>query len=101
MRNSLKCGRVLALSASRRYSQVFEGKTKRMKLSDQVRRAIAESNLTRYRISQLTGINESGLAKFYNRRQGLSLDALDRLGEVLGLEINVADKAKTSKRKGT
>lgn len=57
------------------------------KLSDQVRNAIDNSGVTRYRIAKETQIDESALAKFYNGHQGLSLKALDRLGEYLGLEI--------------
>ena len=71
-----------------------------MRLSDQIRRAINESGRSRNRIAQEAGINESGLGKFVHGRQGLSLDALDRLGDVLGLEVRVADKATSSKRKG-
>jgi hypothetical protein len=62
-------------------------KQREMRLSDQVRQAIAESGLTRYRIAQDTGIDESALAKFFNGQRGLSMDALDRLGEYLGLRI--------------
>lgn len=57
------------------------------KLTDQVRQAIDDSGLTRYRISQDTGIDESALAKFYNGHRGLSLENLDRLGVYLGLRI--------------
>ena len=57
------------------------------KLSDQVRNAIDNSGVTRYRIAKEIQIDESALAKFYNGHQGLSLKALDRLGEYLGLEI--------------
>lgn len=62
-------------------------------ISDQLRRAIEESELSRYRIAQDTGIDESALAKFFNGKRGLSLDAIDRLGELLKLRI-VADKPK-------
>jgi len=62
------------------------------KLSDQVRNAIDNSGVTRYRIAQETQIDESALAKFYNGHQGLSLKALDRLGEYLGLEIITRSK---------
>jgi len=65
------------------------------KLTDQVRQAIDNSGLTRYRIAQDTGIDESALAKFYNRHRGLSLDNLDRLGEYLGLRIVMDRKPKT------
>ena len=61
------------------------------KLSDQVRQAIDNSGLTRYRIAQDTGIDESALAKFYNGTRGFNSDTLDVLGEYLGLRI-VQDK---------
>ncbi len=67
-------------------------------LTDQLRRAIDESGHTRYRIAKETGIDESALAKFYNGRRTLSMDALDRLGEYLKLEIVV--KRTTGKAKG-
>ena len=66
------------------------------KLTDQVMQAIDDSGLTRYRIAQGTGIDESALAKFYNGHRGLSMDALDRLGVYLGLRI-VADRKPESK----
>jgi len=60
-------------------------------MTDQLRKAIDDSGLTRYRIAQDTGIDESTLAKFYHAKRGLSQDSLDRLFEYLGLRI-VADK---------
>jgi len=62
-------------------------KKRPMKLSDQLRRVIDESGLSRYALAQLADIDESALAKFYNARRTLSMPAMDRLGEVLGLEI--------------
>ena len=66
------------------------------KLSEQIREAIDESGLTRYRIAQETGIDESALAKCDHGTRGLSLDALDRLGVYLGLRI-VSDRDTTQK----
>ena len=57
------------------------------KLSDQIRQALADSEHTRYRISQETGLNEAALGKFFHGERGLSLDSLDRLAEFLGLEV--------------
>lgn len=57
------------------------------KLSDQIRKAIADCEHTRYRIAQETGINEAALGKFFHGERGLSLDSLDKLAEFLGLEI--------------
>ena len=62
------------------------------KLSDQVRQALDDSGLTRYRIAKETGIDQSALAKFYNGHRGLSTDVLDRLGEYLGLRIEMDRK---------
>lgn len=56
-------------------------------LSDQLRQAIDDSGLTRYRIAKETGISESALAQFYNGHRGLSMDALNALGEFLQLTI--------------
>ena len=61
-------------------------------MTDQLRQAIDESGLTRYRISKDTGIDESTLAKFYNRRRGLSQESIDRLWEYLGLRVVVDEK---------
>ena len=68
------------------------------KMTDQLRQAIDDSGVTRYRIAQDTGIDESALAKFYNGKRGLSLDNLDRLFEYLALRI-VMDRKPKSKGK--
>lgn len=59
------------------------------KLTDQLRQAIDSSGLTRYRIAKETAIDESTLAKFYNGKGGLSMEALDRLGDYLSLKITI------------
>lgn len=61
-------------------------------LTDQLRKAIDDSGLTRYQIAQVTGIDESALAKFYNGHRGLSMDALNALGEFLQLKITLGRK---------
>ena len=66
---------------------------KRSKLvSDQIRQAIDDSGLTRYRIAQETGISEAALALFYNGQRGLSMKALNSLGEFLQLKITLGRK---------
>ena len=67
-------------------------------MTDQIRRAIDDSGLTRYRIAKETGIDESTLAKFYNGHRGLSLDNMDQLCEYLGLRI-VMDRKPARKGK--
>jgi transcriptional regulator with XRE-family HTH domain len=65
------------------------------KLTDQLRKAIDDSGLTRYRISKETGLSESTLSKFYLGQRGLSMQALDALGECLRLTIVLGRKHKT------
>jgi transcriptional regulator with XRE-family HTH domain len=61
-------------------------------LTDQLRQAIDDSGLTRYEIAKQTGIDESALAKFYNGHRGLSMEALNALGECLKLKITLGRK---------
>jgi transcriptional regulator with XRE-family HTH domain len=62
------------------------------RISDQLRMAIDASGLTRYRIAQETGISEATLSKFYLGQRGLSMKALDTLGECLQLTIHMGRK---------
>lgn len=73
---------------------------KPQKLTDQLRQAMADSGLTRYRISQETGVSEPTLSKFHLRQRGLSMEALDALAEFLEITIRVGRKpAKQQKGK--
>ena len=64
-------------------------------MTDQLRQAIDDSGLTRYRIAKETGISESALAQFYNGHRGLSMEALNALGECLQLTIHLGRKPET------
>ena len=61
-------------------------------LSDQLRQAIDDSGLTRYRIAKETGINEGALCQFYNGHRGLSMESMNALGELLELKITMGRK---------
>lgn len=68
------------------------------KLSEQLRDAIQTADVSRYEISKATGVSQSTLSKFVlGTRPGISFDALDRLGEYLGLVI----VKKQPKKKGS
>lgn len=62
-------------------------KKRHKSLTDQLRQVIDESGLTRYKIAKETGIDESALGRFYNGHRGLSMEALNALGEYLELTI--------------
>ncbi len=84
-------GRSLDSTASIRYNPNM-AKKRTKKLTDQLRQAIDDSGLTRYKIAKQTGIDESALAKFYNGHRGLSTEALNALGEYLQLTIHLGRK---------
>ena len=56
-------------------------------VTDQLRRAIAESELSRYEIARQSGIQQSALSRFLAGERGLWTVTLDRLFPVLGLTI--------------
>jgi transcriptional regulator with XRE-family HTH domain len=57
------------------------------RLSDQIRAAVDDSGLSRYRICQEIGLNQAAMSRFMSGKGGLSMDTLDHLAEVLGLQI--------------
>jgi transcriptional regulator with XRE-family HTH domain len=59
----------------------------RAKLSDQIRRAVDASGLSRYRISKELGVAESTMSRFMSGQGGLSLENLDALADLLGMDI--------------
>lgn len=70
-------------------------KKKRLPLSEQLREVIANCGVTRYRIAQETSLTEQTLSKLMTGKQkGLSPDALDELGEYLGLRLVIDESIK-------
>lgn len=66
---------------------------KPLPLSEQFRRAIRACGLTNYRIAKEIGVSQATMSRFVNGLNGVSLEVLDKLGELLGLDI-VASKPK-------
>ena len=62
------------------------------KISDQLRAAIDTSGMSRYRICKEIGLAESTMSRFMSRRCGLSVQTIDKLGELLGLELVLSSK---------
>jgi hypothetical protein len=69
----------------------------RVKLSNQVRAAVEASGRSRYSICKEIGLAQSNLSRFMSGEKGLSMDALDRLGILLGLELRRRRGAERSK----
>jgi hypothetical protein len=70
---------------------------RRVKLSDQIRQAVNGSSLSRYRISKTLGIAESTLSRFMSNKGGLSMEYIDDLADLLGLNI-VAEKTRSARK---
>jgi len=62
-------------------------KAKRARLSDQIRQAVNAAGVSRYRICKGALIDQAAMSRFMAGRLGLSLQALDALAEVLGLDV--------------
>ena len=68
------------------------------RFTDELRAAIENCGMSRYRISKETGIDAAVLCRFVQGQAGLSMDSLDALAECIGL--HVASKQKTRAKKG-
>jgi plasmid maintenance system antidote protein VapI len=68
--------------------------TMRELFSSILRRAILESGLSRYAISARSGVDQATLSRFIAGKRGLNLDSVDKLVDVLGLEIRPCRKRK-------
>jgi hypothetical protein len=56
-------------------------------ISDELRAAIKASELSRYAISQATGIDQAVLSRFVAGKRGLSLESVDAIGKLLELTL--------------
>ena len=65
---------------------------RRVTLSDQVRAAVDASGLSRYRICKETGIGQAAMSRFMSGQGGLSMKALDRLADLLDLNITTGKR---------
>lgn len=65
----------------------------------QIKQAIHDSDLSRYRIAQESGVSESALSRLMSGEQGLGIDAIEKVAHVLGLEIVVRLKRRRRKSK--
>ena len=64
---------------------------KRVRLSDQIRRAVDGSGMSRYAICKAAGIDQGTFSRFMAGKVGLSMRTLDALGDVLELRL-LSDK---------
>ena len=68
-------------------------------IEDQLRAAIRNSDVTRYRLAKLSGVSEGQLSRFVMdkgdpRHRTLTLPSAARIAEVLGLELRPMKRQK-------
>jgi predicted transcriptional regulator len=56
-------------------------------VSDQLREAILNADISRYRLAKDVGVTEAALSRFIHKRSGLSRESIDVIGERLGIMI--------------
>jgi len=62
-------------------------RTKRIRLSDQIRRAVDDSGVSHYAICKTAGIDKGFMSRFMAGKATLAMPTLDALADVLGLDI--------------
>ncbi len=88
---------MLVITTSRVYNGIVARRN--VKLSDQIRRAIQNCGVSRYRISKETGIEQTTLSKFMLGKRGLPMKTLDVLADFLRLRIVMDGPRKAAKGK--
>lgn len=73
-------------------------KRKTPTFTDQLRRLVETSGISRYRFAQESGIDETTLCRFVHGQRCLSERNLDKLGEYLRLRIARSRKKRPTKK---
>ena len=71
---------------------------RRVRLSDQIGQAVDDCGMTRYAIWKATSIDQATLSRFVTGAAGLSLDNLDRLADLLDLNITTGKRRRSKGR---
>lgn len=61
-------------------------------IQEQLRQAILNAGVSRYRLARVTGISDGLLSNFVNRRRSMTLNTAARLAKALGLELRPKGK---------
>jgi len=63
-------------------------------IEEQLRQEILDSDMSRYRLSQITGVDQAVLSNFVNGKRTITLATAAKLAEALGLELSANNKDK-------
>jgi transcriptional regulator with XRE-family HTH domain len=67
---------------------------KRPTFSDELRRAVDDCGMSRYRLCKELGIAESTLSRFMSGERGLTMKCLNHLAELLDLHVAAGKRPK-------
>jgi ribosome-binding protein aMBF1 (putative translation factor) len=67
------------------------------KISSQLRKAIDASGMSRYAIAKAIELDQSVMSRFMAGKSGLAVETIDKLCDLLGLELVPKDKSATRK----
>ena len=73
-------------------------KQKTRGIESQLRQAIIEADMSRHRLSQLSGIDRAQLSYFVQGKRTLTLGSAEKIAEVLGLRIKNISQSKETKK---
>jgi transcriptional regulator with XRE-family HTH domain len=62
-------------------------------IEEELRRAIMNAPMSRYRLAKLSGVSEGVISHFMNRNRDLMLTTATKLAAVLGLQLRPAKSA--------
>ena len=60
-------------------------------IEEQLRKAILKSDMSQYRISQLTGVDKAVLSNFVNRKRSVTLTTAAKLAKALRMDLRIID----------
>ena len=69
-------------------------------IQEQLRQAILDAGISRYRLSKLSGATQAVISTFVNRKRSATMDTAAKLATVLDLELKPAGKADRKIKKG-
>ena len=67
---------------------------KQTDIEEQLRQAIIKGDLSRYRLSQLTGVDKAVLSNFVNYKRSLTMTTAAKLAKALNLELRPNKKGR-------
>ncbi len=70
----------------------------RRQVSDELRKAIADSGLSLMALAELSGVDEGRLSRFLREERTLTLPAVDSLCQVLRLQLTRKSRRKKVKK---